>query len=241
MILNSICSFLRDFDNDMQCQNCRVVLLIDNVPSHRDTNNNGNPILLTNIKLVCLHPNMTAHTQPMDRGIIASFKSNFQTLKIQCALCIFTHHLNQQEEEQEMRKTGLAKDKKKEATKKLTDSNIQLPTLYKINDFEAMTIASAAWEKVTPETIANCWKHVKILPGTENEEAPTKPYANPKSLDRLKDSLDDLAEIAICPIGIPTIDELINVPGEEITEVALTINNIIKTVEHNAAPAEDLE
>jgi hypothetical protein len=38
--------------------------------------------------------------------------------------------------------------------------------LYKINQLEAMQIASEAWDAVTPTTIYNCWRHSGIVPDT---------------------------------------------------------------------------
>ena len=34
--------------------------------------------------------------------------------------------------------------------------------IYKINLLEVMLMARQAWYAVTPETIANCWKHTGI-------------------------------------------------------------------------------
>ncbi|KLO10496.1 DDE-domain-containing protein [Schizopora paradoxa] len=42
--------------------------------------------------------------------------------------------------------------------------------VYKINLLEAMLMAKAAWYKVKPETIANCWNHAKIQPTPNNEK-----------------------------------------------------------------------
>ncbi|KAF9221518.1 DDE-domain-containing protein [Gyrodon lividus] len=36
--------------------------------------------------------------------------------------------------------------------------------IYKIDLLEAMSMAKAAWDKVTPNTIHNCWNHTKIQP-----------------------------------------------------------------------------
>ncbi|KAF9226074.1 DDE-domain-containing protein [Gyrodon lividus] len=36
--------------------------------------------------------------------------------------------------------------------------------IYKIDVLEAMSMAKAAWDKVTPDTIHNCWNHTKIQP-----------------------------------------------------------------------------
>lgn len=34
--------------------------------------------------------------------------------------------------------------------------------IYKINLLQVMLMVREAWDAVTPETIANCWKHTKI-------------------------------------------------------------------------------
>jgi hypothetical protein len=36
--------------------------------------------------------------------------------------------------------------------------------MYKIDQRQAMHLAKAAWEAVTPQTIANCWRHVGLVP-----------------------------------------------------------------------------
>lgn len=41
------------------------------------------------------------------------------------------------------------------------DAGIEHP--YNINQREAMELASAAWNAVSPTTIANCWRHTAIL------------------------------------------------------------------------------
>jgi hypothetical protein len=202
----------------MRREGRKVLLLIDNAPSHKDKDNDGNQIELTNVTLVRLKPNMTAHTQPMDGGIIASFKSHFQNLKIQRALRIFTRHIEE--------RNGTS------------NSAGQLPNPYKIDVLEAMRMATSAWEQVTQETVANCWQHVKILPGAEGA-VPTERYMDSTSLDVLEDSLNELAEIAIAPIGVPTTEELINVPSEEITEAPLSNEDILDMVRDETEDPED--
>jgi len=36
------------------------------------------------------------------------------------------------------------------------------PDIYKINLLEIMLMVRQAWDAVTPETIANCWRHTGI-------------------------------------------------------------------------------
>ncbi|KIY50094.1 DDE-domain-containing protein, partial [Fistulina hepatica ATCC 64428] len=40
--------------------------------------------------------------------------------------------------------------------------------IYEINLLESMMLAREAWEGVTPETIANCWRHTGTLPFVGN-------------------------------------------------------------------------
>lgn len=48
-----------------------IALIVDNAPRHKD-------IKLSNIKLVLLPPNMTGALQPLDAGIIRSFKASYR-------------------------------------------------------------------------------------------------------------------------------------------------------------------
>ena len=83
------------------------------------------------IRIEFFAPNLTAWIQPMDSGIIRSFKSHYRRL--------FT-------------RLALSRD----------DKGIE--DIYKINQLEAMEMAAAAWDAVSPTTIANCWRHTGILP-----------------------------------------------------------------------------
>jgi hypothetical protein len=47
--------------------------------------------------------------------------------------------------------------------------------IYKLDILEAMVMVRDAWKKVSPETIANCWKHTGILPPPN----PSTPVASP--------------------------------------------------------------
>ena len=91
--------WLKHLDYYFRTMNRKILLLIDNAGSHFNSkrfekNNHGvdddnqessrqkkkvNPAIdLTNIELVYLPPNTTAHLQPMDAGIIRSFKAKYK-------------------------------------------------------------------------------------------------------------------------------------------------------------------
>lgn len=76
--------------------------------------------------------------------------------------------------------------------------------IYKINQLEAMQLAEAAWDAVSPDIIANCWRHTGILPPppiplpsppitAEHETLDDEVAAHPRMLDpeflRMMDSL----------------------------------------------------
>ena len=58
-------------------QNRKITLTIDNAPSHIFEEDK-----LTNVKVAFLPPNMTSHIQPLDAGIIRSFKAHYRRLYI---------------------------------------------------------------------------------------------------------------------------------------------------------------
>lgn len=65
-------TWLKDFDRQMRLARRHVVLLMDNATSHSSS------LSLTNIRLIFLPPNTTAHIQPMDAGIIRNFKLQYR-------------------------------------------------------------------------------------------------------------------------------------------------------------------
>jgi hypothetical protein len=75
------------FDHSCRTKNSNVLLLVDNASSHLDSSRlavdneqNQASKQLTNVKIIYLPPNTTAHLQPMDAGIIHSFKANYKRL-----------------------------------------------------------------------------------------------------------------------------------------------------------------
>ncbi|QRV81635.1 tigger transposable element-derived protein 6 [Ceratobasidium sp. AG-Ba] len=73
--------FLFDLNADMVHQNRRILLLVDNAPSHRHSPNN-----YPNVHIESLAPNLTAWIQPMDAGVIRCFKAHYRNEFTQLAL-----------------------------------------------------------------------------------------------------------------------------------------------------------
>lgn len=80
--------WLRNLNGYFRIQDKKILLLIDNAAAHFDPNSEestsqGQSNLrphLSHIEIAFLPPNTTAHLQPMDAGIIKSFKSKYKAL-----------------------------------------------------------------------------------------------------------------------------------------------------------------
>ncbi|PIA12680.1 CENP-B protein, partial [Coemansia reversa NRRL 1564] len=66
-------SWLSAWDTELQQNGCKVLLLLDNFAGH-----SFNPEVIKCITIVKLVPNLTAHVQPMDAGIIHSMKRKYR-------------------------------------------------------------------------------------------------------------------------------------------------------------------
>ena len=63
-------NYLKKLDEKMRSMDRKILLLVDNAPTH----NLLNDLNLTNVTIHNLPPNTTSHLQPLDAGIIHSFK-----------------------------------------------------------------------------------------------------------------------------------------------------------------------
>ena len=72
---------LEKLNSEMRSQRRKILLYIDNAPSHI-----FDQTKLTNIRVEFLNPNMTSHIQPLDAGIIRAFKAHYRRLYILRAL-----------------------------------------------------------------------------------------------------------------------------------------------------------
>nr|CCA27166.1 AlNc14C468G11822 [Albugo laibachii Nc14] len=93
----------------------------------------------------CCPPNTTSFLQPQDAGIIQSFKSKLEQLKTRYIVGKFNELL----------------DKAAEVGNENVETQIE--SLYTVDVLRAMQWAQEAWETVTSTTVANCWRHTKII------------------------------------------------------------------------------
>lgn len=67
--------YLMRVNNKMKSQGRKILLFLDNAPSHPELH-------LSNIKIIFFPPNTTSYTQPMDQGIIQTTKLKFRTRQL---------------------------------------------------------------------------------------------------------------------------------------------------------------
>ena len=71
--------YLRWLDNKMRGEGRKVLLLLDNFLGHElGVQLVGGLKGLNNVRIEWLPPNTTSHWQPLDQGIIASFKLQYR-------------------------------------------------------------------------------------------------------------------------------------------------------------------
>ncbi|KXN67759.1 DDE-domain-containing protein [Conidiobolus coronatus NRRL 28638] len=77
MVKEIFCTWIKDFDQKMQGR--KVLLLMDNFGSHKLNNIELRRLKLQNTRILYLPKNTTSKLQPLDQGIISSFKSHYKS------------------------------------------------------------------------------------------------------------------------------------------------------------------
>ncbi len=120
----------------MRRDNRSILLVLDNASSHKAVG-----VELTNIRVLMLPPNTTSCLQPMDAGIIASFKTHYRRRQLDYAIGIVD---------------AMGDDE--------SGATVKRKNLYSVDILQAMTWSMEAWNDVTAVTIQNCWNHTGIVP-----------------------------------------------------------------------------
>ncbi|UYV80695.1 BRWD3 [Cordylochernes scorpioides] len=115
--------WLLQFNKQLVSEGRRILLLLDNATSHCVPNDG-----LSNIKIHFLPPNMTASLQPLDSGIIKSFKAQYRKLQLQKMVELADAHLpTELRLDYAVRYCKMAWDS--EAEINLTDDNLLVSTV----------------------------------------------------------------------------------------------------------------
>ncbi|KAG0438971.1 Tigger transposable element-derived protein 6 [Dictyocoela muelleri] len=114
--------WLFDLNQSFKQKKQKILLVLDNCPSHKVT------CELTNIETLFLPKNSTSRLQPLDAGIIRSFKAKF-----------FNHQL-----------TSIVQKVSPTVHIETLYKNLTLK--------DAVIFCKYAWDEVSCETIRNCWK-----------------------------------------------------------------------------------
>nr|XP_042911118.1 tigger transposable element-derived protein 6-like [Parasteatoda tepidariorum] len=135
MTRNIFRKWLVDLDLDFKRRNKKVVLFLDNVSSHKIDS-----LRLTNIILQFLPANATCKIQPLDQGIIRSFKARYRKQVIQEVLRFL---------------------------EEATPEESLLSVYKKINLLTAMHFVKRVWDSVPMEVVKNCFKKAQFFPPEE--------------------------------------------------------------------------
>lgn len=122
MTSNEFNMWLKDFDKIITKQKRKILLLMDNCPSHKITYESKS------IEIIYLPKNSTAKTQPLDSGIIKSFKSKFYNYQLSNIVSRISPNVHVEE------------------------------LYKQLNIRDAVIYTKWAWNDVTRDTIRNCWR-----------------------------------------------------------------------------------
>jgi DNA-binding XRE family transcriptional regulator len=123
--------WIKKVNEQMKKEKKKIIMLLDNASSHV-----GEDLDLSNVKLHFLPANTTAHLQPLDAGIIWSFKCHYKKLLCQNRIEMYDLY-------------------------KITENK---ESISKLTIYDAIKFISKAWENVKGETIIHSWDKVGILP-----------------------------------------------------------------------------
>lgn len=82
--------------------------------------------------------------------------------------------------------------------------------MYDIDQYTAMCLIKTAWDEVSQQTIANCWKKAGVLPGSEgNKTDESVKFVDQEAKRQLEEQIDEVEKIHP-KRGHISIDDLLN-------------------------------
>ena len=189
--------WLLSLDQEMRQQRRKILLFTDNCSAHTKAAQN---IQLRNVELIFLPPNSTSRSQPLDQGIIRSFKANYRKRVMLKILAAF--------------------DSGK--LKRGDDTNF-------IDLMEATVLTHAAWQAVTPTVISNCFRHAGFsLSDTTDSEADA-PDDDPED-DNLESLWEAAADHLDVDMSECTTEDYIAADDDALTMQEITADEIVAQV-----------
>lgn len=134
--------WVRAFNSDMEREGRKVLLILDNVASHK------HDIELSNVKIAMIPPNTTTHLQPQDAGVIRTFKTKISALQNKHVV------------------DNLDALLERAASHGAASIEDELQHLHDTDVLTAMLWAQQAWSYTSSTVMRNCWKRTQVL----NEE-----------------------------------------------------------------------
>lgn len=116
--------YLRDWNNELLDNKKKICLILDNCPAHNIAEN------FSQIEMIFLPPNSTGILQPMDLGIIRSFKCKFEALKL------------------------------KKIISSIQEDKTVYESYKSIDLADVITFSEIAWEEVDEKIIGNCFNKI---------------------------------------------------------------------------------
>lgn len=123
MTTNIFNLFLKDLDTEMRVKRRNILMFVDNCAAH-----STDTTFLKNVKIVFYPANCTSVLQPLDMGIIKSFKGYYRKQLVRKAICLMD--------------LGTTVNK----------------TQLKIDVLQALHFTLTAWRQVKQSTVVNCFK-----------------------------------------------------------------------------------
>lgn len=201
-------NWLMRFDRDLCRKSKKILLLLDNCPAHNIKFVPGC------IELIFLPKNSTFITQPLDAGIIKSFKGNYFHYLISNVLSQLNPDLH--------------------ASMAFKKHNIK----------EAIIFSSWAWDNVSSETIINCWKEAgyNVVPNCTSTSQVNNDFDNlQEKIDLL--GLSDPVGYEKFISGIATENELIQNIVEDLQDENTVVNenSVQEITDENLLSEEEID
>ncbi|KAI5116181.1 hypothetical protein M0805_002680 [Coniferiporia weirii] len=216
--------FLDDFDRDMRTQGRNVVLTVDNAPSHIFDESK-----LTNVKVVFFSPNMTSHIQPMDAGIIRTFKAHYRRLYILRVLDRDDQNIQDIYHIDQLEGMNLAIE---------AWSYVHSRTV--ANCWNHTKILGHTAQTGQPGPVTTTGTETHSSSDTSNSTTTMKDAGFNEAISGLQDALSAITGQNVASKNLPTVNELIDPEPERITEEIWTDEDIVEQI-HLDSREEDGE